>query len=380
LVWALAATAASAAQVITEPFLGVRLIHQTETLPRPLNIYVAEIDLAAAGIGFQMTPRSPMYPGPQINGAPAETIRETTRNFADAVGAQLAINAAFYAAITQNGTLWANNVGLTASNGDKYSPWDAFANPPESKDWFDNYFHDAINISQTNQVTFVKMPENTGDGFQTLPSTTLYNTVTGQYRLIQNNNVKADLPATSPDPRTAVGVTAASKLLLVTVDGRQAGFSEGLTIIELANLMKNTYGAANAIVLDGGGSTTMAMNFYNDATSSQVLNSPSDGNERLVGSNLAVFALPNGDYNQNGLVDAGDYIEWRKSIGGQMAYDAWRYRFGNAAGAVGSAATVPELSAAKMALLISFIAMGGRICLTRRPLRAVPHTSIELEI
>jgi hypothetical protein len=353
-------------QTVTEPFLGVRLIHETHTSSeapyfRALNIYVSEIDLAAPDISFQVTPRSPMYPGPQINGAPAETTRQTTRSFADAVGAQLAINAAFYAAITQNGTLWANNVGLTSSNGDKYSPWDAFANPPESKDWFDNYFHDAMNISQTNQVTFVKMPENTGDGFQTLPSTTLYNTVTGQYRLIQNNNIKPDLPATSPDPRTAVGLTASNKLLLVTVDGRQSGFSDGLTIIELANLMKNSYGATNAIVLDGGGSTTMVMNTYSDGAAAQVLNSPSDGSERLVGSNLAAFALPNGDYNQNGSIDTADYVVWRTSIGGQYAYDAWRQRFGGAAGTANGAVAgglVPEPARAVMLGTGVFALMG----------------------
>jgi hypothetical protein len=360
LIGVIATSAANATQVITEPFLGVRLIHQTETSPRLMNIFAAEIDLAAPGLSFQMTPRSPSYPGPTINGAPAETVRQTTRQFANAVGAQVAINTAFYAAITDAGVFWANNVGLLASNGDEYSPWDPFSNPPQSKQWFDNYFHDALNISQTNQATFVKMPQSIGDGFQTLPSTSLYNTVTGQYRLIQSNVIKADLPSSSPDPLTAIGLTASNKLLLVTVDGRQPGFSEGITIIELANLMKNTYGATNAIQLDGGGSTTMVMNYYNDASAAQVLNVPSDGSERLVGSNLAVFALPNGDYNQNGVVDAADYAVWRKSIGTQYAYDAWRQRFGNSAGSgIGSGfadgSAVPEPSCLALSVFVCFL-------------------------
>ena len=94
-------------------------------------------------------------------------------------------------------------------------------------------------------------------------------------------------------------------------------------MIEPANFMLS-YGAADAIDLDGGGSSTMVMDFYNDAFHAQVLNSPSDGSERSVGTNLAVFALPNGDFNQNGVLDAADYVVWRKSIGGQAAYDAWR--------------------------------------------------------
>jgi Phosphodiester glycosidase len=351
---------ASATQVITQPFLGVRLIHETETSPRLMNIYVAEIDLSAPGISFEMTPRSASYPGPQINGAPAETTRQTTRQFANAVGAQLAINTAFYATEVP-ATSWANNVGLTASLGDHYSSWDPFANPPQSKQWYDNYFHDAVNISQSNQAAFLKMPDIIGDGYLTTPSTTLYNTVTGLYRLLQNNHLGTSLPATSPDPLTAIGLTASNKLLLVTVDGRQPGFSEGITVIELANLMKTTYGATDAIQLDGGGSTTMVSNYYNDAQSAQVLNVPSDGSERSVGSNLAVFALPNGDYNQNGDVDAADYAIWRKSIGGQLAFNAWRSRYGTSPSGLGGGTTVPEPSTLAFSVLGLLVLMGERV-------------------
>jgi hypothetical protein len=42
------------------------------------------------------------------------------------------------------------------------------------------------------------------------------------------------------------------------------------------------------INLDGGGSTTMAM----QGAPGGLLNVPSDGGERLVGNNLAIFASP----------------------------------------------------------------------------------------
>jgi phosphodiester glycosidase len=128
---------------------------------------------------------------------------------------------------------------------------------------------------------------------------------------------------------------------MMVVDGRQTGYSEGLTMIEAGNYMMS-YGATEGIDLDGGGSSTMVMNFYNDAFAGQVLNSPSDGSERSVGVNVALFALPNGDYNQNGTLDAADYVVWRKSIVGQSAYDAWRSKFGNAASGLGSGSAVPE--------------------------------------
>ncbi len=54
-----------------------------------------------------------------------------------------------------------------------------------------------------------------------------------------------------------------------------------------------------------------------------------------------------GDFNQNGAVDAADYVVWRKTDGGQEGYNLWRANFGRAvingsAGASLSLATVPE--------------------------------------
>ena len=83
-------------------------------------------------------------------------------------------------------------------------------------------------------------------------------------------------------PRTAVGMTADKQLLLVTVDGRQ-WISRGMTLQELAELMKSL-GAVTAINLDGGGSTTMSIKGL-------VVNSPSDGIERSVADALVVKTI-----------------------------------------------------------------------------------------
>lgn len=346
---ALLVTKAGATQVITFPFLGVERISQTETLPRPLKINVAIIDLTAPGISFEVTPRAANYPGPIINGSPGETVRQTTRQFADSVGAQVAINGSYFASLTQNGVNWANNLGLTASNGDHYSPWENPFSFPVTE------FRDTLNITQDNQAQIVKMPGSIPTGFETTPTVPLYNTVTGYDRLVQNgvNVALTSCDECSLNPRTSVGITADNKLILMAVDGRQTGYSEGLTMTETANLIMG-YGAVDAIDLDGGGSTTMVMNFYNDALASQVLNSPSDGTERAVGDNLAVFALPNGDYNKNGSLDSGDYVLWRKSINGTTAYNVWRSQFGNSASGLGSGASVPEPGSA-LIVFVGFI-------------------------
>jgi hypothetical protein len=53
-----------------------------------------------------------------------------------------------------------------------------------------------------------------------------------------------------------------------------------------------------------------------------------------------------GDYNDNGVVDASDYVVWRKTnINSQQGYDEWRANFGRTAVSgtlLGSAMEVPE--------------------------------------
>lgn len=86
-------------------------------------------------------------------------------------------------------------------------------------------------------------------------------------------------------PRTAIGITADNKLLLVTVNGRQPHISVGMTLSELGNLLIEL-GALQAMNLDGGGSTTMVIR-------NLVLNLPSDGKERPVGNAIVVVAGAN---------------------------------------------------------------------------------------
>jgi exopolysaccharide biosynthesis protein len=80
-------------------------------------------------------------------------------------------------------------------------------------------------------------------------------------------------------PRTAIGWNR-EHLFLVVVDGRQAGLSIGMNYAELTALMRRL-GCAEAMNLDGGGSSTLWLG-------GDVMNSPSDGRERLVANSLIV--------------------------------------------------------------------------------------------
>jgi hypothetical protein len=88
--------------------------------------------------------------------------------------------------------------------------------------------------------------------------------------------------------RTAVGVTGDGRLLLVVVDGRQPGYSRGMTLRELAELLRRL-GAVQAMNLDGGGSSEMVVNGL-------TANRPSDGRVRGIANALVV--LPGADTAQ----------------------------------------------------------------------------------
>jgi hypothetical protein len=90
-------------------------------------------------------------------------------------------------------------------------------------------------------------------------------------------------------PRSAVGQRADGSVLLVTTDGRQPGYSVGMTNFELAQTLVRL-GAVRGMALDGGGSSTLAFE-------GTVLNSPSDGKERPISTALmlqyyGVYAPP----------------------------------------------------------------------------------------
>lgn len=81
-------------------------------------------------------------------------------------------------------------------------------------------------------------------------------------------------PSDTLHPRSAIGLDATRRrVILLEVDGRQPGFSEGVSEYELAELMKE-FGAVEALNLDGGGSSILVM--QNAQGRFEALNKPSD--------------------------------------------------------------------------------------------------------
>jgi hypothetical protein len=89
-------------------------------------------------------------------------------------------------------------------------------------------------------------------------------------------------------PRTCYGVSADNRYLyFLTVDGRQKLVSLGANTIECAEYLKY-FGAAHAINMDGGGSTTL-VNWNKAKRKPEVLSHQAFGGERSVATSLGII-------------------------------------------------------------------------------------------
>ncbi|MDD5706311.1 MAG: phosphodiester glycosidase family protein [Kiritimatiellae bacterium] len=96
------------------------------------------------------------------------------------------------------------------------------------------------------------------------------------FGLLLTNGVPAVAPGTHTNlaPRSAVGLDRSRRYLwIVVADGRQEGYSEGLNLYELSELMREL-GCHEALNLDGGGSSAL---FYTERQGmpARLMNSPS---------------------------------------------------------------------------------------------------------
>lgn len=208
------------------------------------------------------------------------------------------INAGFFSEATvlshmqYNGTVLANNVlSLVRNTNVTYYPTrGAFGLSSMSVPDIAWTYRVGSNVNNVYSYP-IPAPNNVNEAPQPQPTATggaLWNVVSGvggSPVLVKGGqiNVTADeelanLDNTSLRGRTAIGYTADGKVILLAVEGGNNTVSPnvmGLTLNELANLMKDM-GCVAALNLDGGGSTTLRIN-------NQLTVRPSDnGNERTM--------------------------------------------------------------------------------------------------
>lgn len=108
------------------------------------------------------------------------------------------------------------------------------------------------------------------------------------YWILKDGKVDTSISdgASAPAPRWS---ETDGSVVFYTIDGRQSGLSVGATIQMVAQRLQEL-GCENAVLLDGGGSTTL-VSTYPDFGTSSTINSPSEGTPRSVSN--AIFLLSN---------------------------------------------------------------------------------------
>jgi exopolysaccharide biosynthesis protein len=259
-------------------------------------MHVAQIDLTAPGIRFKVS----------APGGDREVMRQSTLAFLTQERAQLAINGHFFLPFpSPDQTAWV--IGLGVSEGQVFS---GFESPQQSYALV--AYAPALNIDRDNRASIVHYDPAFPDGTHVREHVTLWNAVAGSSQIVTagiasvpvyrddnhfdgelepggpNNYSNANAWADASTARTAIGLSRDRRTLtLFTVDVR--GGSDGMRLSEVAALLIRDFGVVDALNLDGGGSTSMAMEDANGAA--VVVNTSSDNpSGRVVASSLAVFA------------------------------------------------------------------------------------------
>ena len=127
--------------------------------------------------------------------------------------------------------------------------------------------------------------------------------VAGFGDIFENGRARSGLDNSTRASRTAIGIKADGTVVMFMVDGRQAPYSVGMTMAEVAAAMESL-GCVQAVNLDGGGSSTFATQREgeqeNNSTAGLTLRCrPSDGYERKVSNTIMVLstAEPTGQFD-----------------------------------------------------------------------------------
>jgi hypothetical protein len=233
-------------------------------------VHVLRIDLRETGVRLVSTPRAPAY----VSNV-AETLGLTTSRFVRSSGVRAAINGNWFfpccadveeAPVDLWGLAVSSNVVVSAQDGPTFSTTMIFGS------------------GNSAQMIGTNWPSADTAGAWTV--------VSGKNPLLYRGRYAGTNVMVAP--RSAIGLSTDKRFLfLLAVDGRQPGYSDGADDFDTAAWFRRC-GAHDAMMLDGGGSTTLAVS--DSSGGAVVLNRPVHngipGAERVVGNHLGVFAEP----------------------------------------------------------------------------------------
>jgi hypothetical protein len=215
------------------------------TRPGPVAGVVARVDLTDPRVEVKVALADETDPD---GAGPCVGQLDTTSNAARRHNFAITLNASFFAAPSsrimkdKRVAYFVGNCGIP--EGWHVSGGKVMTHPSKES------LRDVFVVHLDGKITF-------HEAARELPADTRY-AVSGSAIVLQNGIVTARPDATTRHPRSAVGLSADGRsLLMVAVDGRQE-HSRGVTLEELGTLMQSL-GANRALNLDGGGSTALVV-------------------------------------------------------------------------------------------------------------------------
>lgn len=250
-------------------FRGVTYERVSFRNPRPMVVHIITVDLKASQAKFFTTP--------PVSGLKYPYRAQPVSDFLQKNKLQLAINADFFKPSWSHG------------------PWDYYPHRG------DPVYARSLSMHQGKVITPAARHQPSlyfsKDGVPSFePGPHPYDAISGESIFLRGGRWTLRDPdkdgwRTSIQPRNCIGLSAdGSRLLILVVDGRQPGYSEGATLKELAKIALD-YGADTMLDLDGGGSETLVME--DKSGQPTLLNCPIDSwipnRERPVCNQLGLY-------------------------------------------------------------------------------------------
>ena len=251
----------------TRPMPGIALERDIQTDP-PMRFYVVTVDLTNPRIHLKVSRAGDWQHLPR----PWEAALMPVSEMADRDGLSVAVNGNLFACHGFESILgiripyfrgnWARACGWAMSDGV------LFSGSPMDRDWPSLVVNDRGNIAIGR--------------FQRVPIDARQ-IVSGIWQIVTDGRItvgSGSARSTELAPHTAAGIDRDGKsLILLVVDGRRPAHSAGMSWQQISREMI-ARGAWNALLLDGGGSSTLVMR--NQQGKADVVNLPSDGHDLPV--------------------------------------------------------------------------------------------------
>ena len=224
------------ANVVENLYKGVTYERVSLQKPRPMVAHIITVNLAESGVRFFTTPPAPGLKYPYKAQAVSTFLKEHKL--------QLAINADFFKPYWGRGP-WdyyphfgdpVYSEGLSMHEGKVITP--AERHRP------------SLYFGKDGQVSFIE---------NEFPP---YDAISGESIYLRDGKWSIKEPDKSHwrgmlQPRCSVGLSKDKKsLIIIVIDGRQPGYSEGATVKEMADIAL-AHGAGTMLDMDGGGSETL---------------------------------------------------------------------------------------------------------------------------